>query len=96
MHCLINLSKPLPSPKVSLLHVGDVYRVTWSPGHLSQIPSPKCIDHAKKAWEDTIQLGKVNHKIRMFFRHFPIHEMHAPVSPFLGFFFQTEMTDIFC
>ena len=35
MHCLKNMSKPLPSPKASILCVADVFQVTWSPSCLS-------------------------------------------------------------
>ena len=68
----------MPSPKASLLRMADVFRVTWSSGRFVSDTSPKCIDHAKKAWEDAIQglLGKVNHKTRTFSQLFQIHEMH--------------------
>jgi len=88
--------KPLLSPKASLLCVADVFRVTWSPSHFVSNTSPKCIDHAKKAWEDVVQglLGKVNHKTRTFSWLFHIHEMH--LLALLGLFQSlTEMTDLF-
>ena len=97
MHCLKSMSKPLPSPKASILCVADVFQVTWSPSCLSlryitEMHWP-CQEGLGRRCIVQGLLGKVNHKTRTFSRLFHIHEMH--MLALFGLFTVADWNDRF-
>ena len=87
MHCLKNMSKPLPSPKASILCVADVFQVTWSPSCLSlryitEMHWPYQEGLGRGRTGTTRQSKSQNQNVFSTFSH----SWNAHVSPFWSFF----------
>ena len=81
MHCLKNMSKPLPSPKASILCVADVFQVTWSPSTEMHWPYQEGLGRSRTGttWQSK------SHKKQNVFSTFS-HSWNAHVSPFWPFY----------